>query len=539
LPPGPRDQDGDGFDESVDCNDANANINPSRNEILGNGLDDDCNPATPDVIPAGSVSCSIVSDKRGYKANSLAQLTIRAQNLSSNLSMTGLDALVRVIDPGGQTVFTETAPVIALAPNGRFRATVGFNTETRAPGNFQATLELRAAATTVCSSQASFAVVSSASQTVALSGSIAANPTEIRQGNAATFSYSVSNVGNVDLPTLILTILVVNTESGQVVRTLTDQTSLNRGQSFTGARTFNSGGVSAGDYVIVLQGGIGGNSQTVASTFLKVNSSVRAGAVVRHAPKVFGRVEGSVQQLTGENVGLSSGAVITGDLLVPGTPTIKTTGNPTFGGVVEGTGSAQPAGYEVALNGSAQLGRLLTRTDPILLPVVAAPPAATGTRDVVLTKPSDSAGDFATLRDLTLIGNVGIVAVPPGAYRKLSANGPNGFVFGVAGSTTPAVYNLERLNLNALESQLQVVGPVTLNLANGMMLFGSIGNAGNPLWLVVNVASGEVTLNNGSSLNGVVVAPASRFTVKESVVMKGAVFCDMLWINAGGVLRVM
>ncbi|MGH9938902.1 MAG: putative Ig domain-containing protein, partial [Blastocatellia bacterium] len=96
LPPGLRDQDGDGFDESVDCNDTNANINPARNEILGNGLDDDCNPATPDVIPASSVSCSLVSNKRSYKANSVAQLTIRARNISSNLSVTGLAALLRV-----------------------------------------------------------------------------------------------------------------------------------------------------------------------------------------------------------------------------------------------------------------------------------------------------------------------------------------------------------------------------------------------------------------------------------------------------------
>ena len=44
-------------------------------------------------------------------------------------------------------------------------------------------------------------------------------------------------------------------------------------------------------------------------------------AVVRHAPEIedHGRVEGSVQQLLGENVEIEGYGTITGDLLVPGT----------------------------------------------------------------------------------------------------------------------------------------------------------------------------------------------------------------------------
>src|SRR5262249_17154873 len=50
------------------------------------------------------------------------------------------------------------------------------------------------------------------------------------------------------------------------------------------------------------------------------NTQIAGGAVVRHAPSVSGRVEGSVRQLLGEDVTLNSGAVITGDLIEPGTP---------------------------------------------------------------------------------------------------------------------------------------------------------------------------------------------------------------------------
>ncbi len=46
------DADGDGYNSDEDCNDADATINPGAEEVLYNGIDDDCNPATPDTVDA-------------------------------------------------------------------------------------------------------------------------------------------------------------------------------------------------------------------------------------------------------------------------------------------------------------------------------------------------------------------------------------------------------------------------------------------------------------------------------------------------------
>lgn len=60
-----NDMDGDGFNESTDCNDNNPNINPSAEEICGDGIDNDCD----EEIDEGCQVCTD-NDGDGYYAQS-------------------------------------------------------------------------------------------------------------------------------------------------------------------------------------------------------------------------------------------------------------------------------------------------------------------------------------------------------------------------------------------------------------------------------------------------------------------------------------
>jgi DNA/RNA endonuclease G (NUC1) len=258
--------------------------------------------------------------------------------------------------------------------------------------------------------------------------------------------------------------------------------------------------------------------------------------IVRHAPSLNGgTVGGSLQVLSAESFTVNGSVKVAGDLLVPGTPTVKLNGNPSYGGTIDGTGSASPSSQTITLNGSVTLNHVVRRTDPSTMAAVSAPPAPTGTRDVVLNSAGQDPGSFSTIRNLTLNGNLGQVVVPPGTYGNLSANANSGFTLGVAGATTPAVYNLQQLVLNG-NARIDIAGPVILTVANGLNFNGAVGVQAHPEWLSLAVSSGGVTLNGNIAFYGYVAAPAGSVIVNGNSALHGGVTADSLTVNGNGAL---
>ncbi|MDP3072585.1 MAG: MBG domain-containing protein [Opitutaceae bacterium] len=259
-------------------------------------------------------------------------------------------------------------------------------------------------------------------------------------------------------------------------------------------------------------------------------------ALVRRAPSLNGGLDGSLQILTAESFTLNGNAWVSGDVLVPGLPTLRLNGNPVYGGTLDGSGSASPSNYQVTLNGNAALRHLVRRTDPIVLPTVTAPPAPAGTRNLSLQSAGQDLGDFATLRNLTLNGNAGDYVVPAGTYGAFDANGSSGLILGEPGATTPAVYHLQDLTLNG-NARLQILGPVILILAQSVSIGGSTVVTGDPAWLTLAVASGGVSLNGNATFHGSILAPSGTVTINGNATLTGRVASDRLTINGQGLLE--
>jgi hypothetical protein len=276
------------------------------------------------------------------------------------------------------------------------------------------------------------------------------------------------------------------------------------------------------------------NYHSTASATLTIPTTV----LVRHAPAILGTVEGSVRMTQGENLSLLGSATLAGDLLVPGLPSVRVSGRALLGGTLDGPGAATPTRYTITLSGNSVVQHVVRRIDPVALPVVATPPAGPGTRSATLLLPGQSPGNFHTLRNLTLLGNVGLVTVPPGSYGSFTAIGNCGFVLGVAGATEPAVYNLQSLLINPLigTARLKIVGPVILTVNNTVSIFGPAGSADHPEWLLLRVANGGVVITGTDPFHGSIVAPNGTVIVNPYSTLDGSVIANDLTILPDAVL---
>lgn len=260
-------------------------------------------------------------------------------------------------------------------------------------------------------------------------------------------------------------------------------------------------------------------------------------AQVVRAPEIAGRVEGSVQQMAAENVALEGAATITGDLLLPGSPTVRVNRQAVLGASVPGTGATTPTHYTVTLNPGVHVGRLRPRTDPVPLPSVAASPRPIGRRDVTLSRARQSAGDFATLRDLEIKEDLGAMAVPPGSYGAFKVHGRSALVLGVAGSKTAVAYAFQKLELKP-DSGLSVVGPVVLTLNDGLEIKDAIvGEPQHPEWLKLRFVSDGLELEEGARVFADVVAPKGEIAIGNRAELTGGLAAARLKVHRNGVLR--
>jgi hypothetical protein len=135
---------------------------------------------------------------------------------------------------------------------------------------------------------------------------------------------------------------------------------------------------------------------------------------------------------------------------------------------------------------------------------------------------------------VNLNNGAGTVTLQPGNYGNISAGSGTTIQIGVAGSTTPTVYNFQGLTLNS-SSKLEVLGPVILTIKQNININSGtvLGNVDHPEWLSLNIYSGNFQINSDAAAYAMITAPTS--TVNLNGTFRGGVIANYLTINGDGV----
>ena len=279
--------------------------------------------------------------------------------------------------------------------------------------------------------------------------------------------------------------------------------------------TYNGGATAPtypGTYAVVATITDSNHAGTISASLI-----VGTTGLVNQAPVLNGNAafEGSIQMLSAESVNMSANSYISGDLLVPGTPTLQVSGNARVAGTINAGGAAAPTNYDVTLSGDALLRYLVRQINPLPMPSVAAPPSSR--------------------RNVTLNSNAPPTALAAGNYGSVIVNSSTTLIVGVADATNPSVYNIQNLIING-NGTLEVVGPVAITAGGSMALNGNCGAKTHPEWLALAVANGGVTLNSGVTFDGSIIAPAGQVIVDSNSTLNGTVTCDRLLLNGGAVV---
>lgn len=217
-------------------------------------------------ISAGEqiLAAKVSSDKQTYLSSDTVTIQTRIANLAVNLLQEDLRTKTELLSVDGSVRWQQQDQVMQLLAASLKDFTYSLPLANAPAGNYMLRLTVSDKnGRTLASATSAFTVQSTALSGVGLSGSIVATQKQVPLGDAAIFSFSVTNRGNASISDLPLTISIVDPDNQKLIGTLSDSITLTQGELLQHGSSWQTSGVAGKTYLAVLQATVGGKAVTL------------------------------------------------------------------------------------------------------------------------------------------------------------------------------------------------------------------------------------------------------------------------------------
>ncbi len=232
------------------------------------------------ILPDTRIDSKVTTDKISYDPRETAIIYSTVTSLSVNTIFSNLTAQVTIQGADGLALFTETKPISLLMPAASISFKSFWNTGATAAGNYPVRLEVRDVSGALLSASTGTVTINGTVRpSKLLKGQISVDRQSVLSGEPVNVSYSVTNVGNVDLSDIALSVATVNVSEQATYGTITDQASIAMGATVPKSGVFDTTNYPAKDYLVILKASIGGVEEKLASTYFRVEGAPSAPAL--------------------------------------------------------------------------------------------------------------------------------------------------------------------------------------------------------------------------------------------------------------------
>lgn len=241
--------------------DANGNLLDTADASFT--ISDLINPdGTPNGVPAAALRAA--TDRPFYHVDDQVQLDALAENITAIHPIANPQLLMVVTDASGTPVLSETAALSSLAPGQIAQAMRALNLVQASVGVYQYSVTLLGnGGATFATAAASFEVINDLN--AAVRGNVAAQLSELFQGETQTCTLTTSNTGTQDLSSLAVNYRVLNVDAQENILVDGAAISLNAGASTNQLQSFSTRGFAPGNYACTLEVTLDGEQRVLAN----------------------------------------------------------------------------------------------------------------------------------------------------------------------------------------------------------------------------------------------------------------------------------